>query len=239
MARPRTSSPRVESSAADRLIDAAEALYGQYGLDGVSLRQISVAAGNGNNNAVQYHFGDAAGLIRAITEKRLPELELMRAHRLAKVKEEGRLGDSRALMDILYRPLFEHVNAEGERAYARFNLALISSPSGLKYAIDSFQLMPISDHVLDLLRQANPGLPWPLIRERQRLIALMVLSSLFSRRPPYALPEHDEALIEDALDMATAAVTAPLAPAVAEMMGRLDWSQGAVLGPTATAAAKP
>jgi hypothetical protein len=142
-------------------------------------------------------------------------------------------------MDILYRPLFDHVNAEGERTYARFNLALISSPSGLKFAIDSFQLMPISDHVLDLLHQANPGLPWPLIRERQRLIALMVLSSLFSRRPPYALPEHDEALIEDALDMATAAITAPLAPAVAQMMGKLDWSQGVVRGPTATASAKP
>jgi AcrR family transcriptional regulator len=224
MPRIRATSIRAESTAADRLIDAGEVLYGQYGLEGVSLRQISVAAGNGNNNAVQYHFGDASGLIQAIIAKRLPELELMRAHRLSKAKEEGRIGDRRALMDILYRPLFDLVDDKGERAYARFNLALLRSPAGLRHAIDSFRLMPISDHVLDLLHAAIPDIPWQLVRERQRLIAFTVLTSIFSREPPYAEARFDDALIENALDMATAAVAAPLSPAVKDMMTNLDWS---------------
>ena len=87
-------------------------------------------------------------------------LKLRRAQLLAKVKEEDRLGDSRALMEVLFRPLFEHVDENGERAYARFNLALISSPSGLQHSLTIFHLMPISDHVLDLLRldrQAGGG----------------------------------------------------------------------------------
>jgi AcrR family transcriptional regulator len=218
----RTATRRADGSAADRLIEAAEQLFGRYGLEGVSLRRISVEAGHGNNNAVQYHFGDAGGLIRAILQKRTPELELRRAELLAEAKAQDRLGSSRALMEILYRPLFEHLDARGERSCARFILALNTSPAGLQHSIDVFHLMAISDHVLDLLHQANPEVPPRLIRERQRLAAVMVLTSLFSRAPPYGDARFDAALIDNALDMATAAVTAPFGPAVGEMLEQTD-----------------
>ena len=44
------------------------------GLLGVSLRQIGAAAGNGNNSAVQYHFGTKDRLVQAVFEYRLPRL---------------------------------------------------------------------------------------------------------------------------------------------------------------------
>jgi AcrR family transcriptional regulator len=218
----RSSIRRGDGSAADRLIEAAERLYGLYGLEGVSLRQIGAEAGHGNNNAVQYHFGDAAGLIRAILQKRTPELELRRAELLAEAKAQDRLGSSKALMEILYRPLFEHLDAGGRRTCARFILALNTSPAGLQHSIDVFPLMAISDHVLDLLHLANPQVPPRLIRERQRLAAVMVLTSLFSRAPPYGEARFDAALIDNALDMATAAVTAPFGAAVGEMLQQTD-----------------
>jgi len=221
MGMPRNERSRSDASAADRLIEAAERLYGEHGLDGVSLRQIGVAAGSGNNYAVQYHFGDAAGLIRAILERRTPELELRRAQLLAEAKAQDRLTDSRVLMDILYRPLIEHVDSQGERRYARFILALHSSPVGLQHAINLFQLMPISDHVLDLMNLANPAIPPPLLRERQRLVAFMVLTSIFNRYTPYQPKRFDPALIDNALEMATAAIVAPLSPAVREMMTQI------------------
>lgn len=221
MGMPRNEKGRSDASAADRLIEAAERLYGEHGLDGVSLRQISTAAGSGNNYAVQYHFGDAAGLIRAILERRTPELELRRAQLLAEAKMAGRLADSRTLMDILYRPLIDHRDSQGERSYARFVLALHSSPAGLQHAISLFRLMPISDHVLDLLGLANPEIPPPLIRERQRLVAFMVLTSVFNRYTPYQEKRFDPALVDNVLEMATAAIVAPLGPAVREMMGQI------------------
>lgn len=217
----RSARPQADLSSADKLIEAAEALYGEHGLEGVSLRQIGVAAGSGNNYAVQYHFGDAGGLIRAILEKRTPELELGRARLLAKVKEEGRLGDSRALMDVLYRPLVDHVDAQGRRAYARFILALNSSPAGLQHSIDQFRQMPIVDHVLDLLRLANPTIPRLLLNERQRLVAIMLLSSIFNRYTAFQDARFDAAVIDNALDMATAAITAPVTPAVRQMMDQI------------------
>ncbi|CAN7304245.1 TetR/AcrR family transcriptional regulator [Phenylobacterium sp. LjRoot225] len=224
-------SRRADASAADRLIDAAEALYGEQGLAGVSLRQISVAAGSGNNYAVQYHFGDVAGLIRAILERRTPELERQRAQLLAEVKAQDRLSDSRVLMNVLYRPLIEYVDARGERTYARFLLALHSSPTGMQHASDMFRLTPIADQVHDLLHLANPEIPPPLIRERQRLIAIMVLTSIFNRYAPYQAARFDTALIDNALEMATAAITAPLSPAVQEMMGQIKGKKPGSMDP--------
>ena len=209
-----------DASVADRLIDAAEALYGEHGLDGASLRQISLAAGTGNNYAVQYHFGDMDGLIRAVLDRRMPDVERRRAQTLAEVKAQGRLGDTRALMEILYLPLLDHRNAAGERAYARFVLALMSSPAGVAHRANAFHLMPIADHVVDLVAQANPGLPQNLLLERQRLVSIMVLTSLFNRRAPWNDAASDAALVDNILDMATAALVAPASPEILEVFGR-------------------
>jgi AcrR family transcriptional regulator len=62
------------SGSALRLVLAAERLFAVQGIDGVSLRQISVESGSGNNSAVHYHFGSKDGLIEAIFRHRLPQL---------------------------------------------------------------------------------------------------------------------------------------------------------------------
>jgi AcrR family transcriptional regulator len=217
---PHTPQVRADTPVADRLIEAAEALYGRHGLEGVSLRQISIAAGTGNNYAVQYHFGDIAGLIRAILMKRIPEIELKMARVLAKTKAQGRLAETRALVEVLFRPLFEHVNDRGDRAHARFVLALLSSPAGAQHFIGLLNLMPIADHVFDLLNASKPDIPPQFLRERQRLITIMVLTSVFNRHTPFNEDEFDAALIDNALDMANAALTAPIGDGVREMLRR-------------------
>src|SRR5690349_11652526 len=100
-----SSRKRSDAPAPAKLIDTAVKLYGQHGIHGISLRQISKAAGSANNYAVQYHFGSAAGLIRAIMEEHIPKLEAMREQMLAEAERQNRLSDTRALVDILYRPL--------------------------------------------------------------------------------------------------------------------------------------
>ncbi len=57
---------------------AAERLFAEHGIEGVSLRQIGSAAGNANNSAVRYHFGSKDALIRAILGYRLPGLHQRR-----------------------------------------------------------------------------------------------------------------------------------------------------------------
>lgn len=207
---------RSDTSLADRLIDAAEVLYAKRGLGGASLRQISAAAGTANNYAVQYHFGDTAGLIRALLEKRMPEVERRRAALLAQANAAGRMNDLRTLNEVLYRPLIEHTNARGERCFARFVLALFSSADGLGLVTGTEQLAPISEHILELQLAAIPALPATLLRARHRLIVVMILMSVLHAREPS--PAQAEALIDDALDMATAALSAPVSKSVRAML---------------------
>jgi len=211
---------RLDQSLADRLIDAAEMLYATHGIGGASLRQISASAGTANNYAVQYHFGDMGGLIRAVLEKRMPEIERRRAALLANTKTAGLLGDLRALNEVLYRPLIEHTSPSGERWFPRFVLELFTSPSGLDATGGTAQLTPVSAHILDLQCAANPAVPALLLRERHRTIVTMILMTVLNRRAPLD-DRFDAALIDNALDMATAALSAPVSKAVRAMLKKV------------------
>ena len=231
---------RVDSSAPDRLIETAQRLIGVHGVDGISLRQIGKAAGSGNNYAVQYHFGSATGLIRAILERNLPQLETMRTHMLAEADKQALLSDIRTLVDILFRPLVDHVDDQGERSCARFVLALHSSPIGVRYVGELNHLMQASHHALDLLYNAVPQLPPSLIRERLRLITFMFLASIFNRNPPFDGDRMDEALIDNVLAMATTALVAPVSDGIGEMLRNAEKnSAGTKLGSQAETARTP
>jgi AcrR family transcriptional regulator len=62
-----------------QLLLAAERLFAEHGLAGVSLRQISLEAGSSNNSAIRYHFGSKEDLLRAIFTYRLGDLTQRRA----------------------------------------------------------------------------------------------------------------------------------------------------------------
>lgn len=53
----------------ERLIEAAEKLFGSRSIDAVSISEITATAGQKNRNALQYHFKNRTGLLQAIVEK--------------------------------------------------------------------------------------------------------------------------------------------------------------------------
>jgi AcrR family transcriptional regulator len=211
--------------AAERLIEAAERLIGQQGVQGVSLREISRAAQQRNNYAVQYHFKDFSSLMQAIRERRMPEVERARAELLAAAKRQGKLGDTRTLTELLHLPVIQHRSANGERHFARFVLAMLTSPDVAHFGEGFFESMPIGTHVLELLQALHPEIPMNLILERQRLLGIMVLTGIFNRAPTFDRSAYEAALIENVLDMATAAIAAPVSPQVAAMVERADEAQ--------------
>src|SRR3546814_12988999 len=60
---------RSHVTAAPRILQAAEDCFGEHGIDAVSLRQIAIAAGQGNTAAVHYHFGSKEGLLERILQR--------------------------------------------------------------------------------------------------------------------------------------------------------------------------
>jgi AcrR family transcriptional regulator len=110
----------VASSTKEQIVRAAERLFGELGLDGVSMRQIGAAAGNGNNSAVQYHFGSKDQLIQAIFEYRLPDLHARRRFLIA----ERRPADVRTWIECFVLPILEQAEQESSH-YCTF-LAMLA-----------------------------------------------------------------------------------------------------------------
>jgi AcrR family transcriptional regulator len=88
----------------------AERLFALHGIDGVSLRQISVEAGNANNSAVQYHFGSREDLVQAIFEYRVPRLTRRRQLLRGEASSKGLAQDLRSCVETYLLPVVE----EGE-----------------------------------------------------------------------------------------------------------------------------
>jgi AcrR family transcriptional regulator len=63
----------------EAILSAAELLFAERGMNAVSNRQISEAAGQGNNAAACYHFGTRTELLRAIESKHREPIEELRA----------------------------------------------------------------------------------------------------------------------------------------------------------------
>lgn len=121
----------MASTVPDALIRAAERLFAERGSDQVSLREITTEAGATNASAVQYHFGDRRGLIRAVLAKHDAEVE-RRRHELLDAYEQAGAPDVRALAHALVQPLADELtNEDGGHGYLQLLADLWNRPDPL------------------------------------------------------------------------------------------------------------
>ena len=118
------------TSTQEAILAAAERLYAEHGMFAVSNRQVSEAAGQGNNAAVGYHFGTKADLVRAIEQKHRGPVEQLREQMVA---ELGGSAEMRDWVACLVLPLTEHLEALGSDGlptwYARFAAQAMTDPA--------------------------------------------------------------------------------------------------------------
>lgn len=122
----------LTASTKEQIVLVAERLFADYGVDGVSLRQIGARAGNSNSSAVQYHFGTKEQLIRAIFEYRVPSLRSRRRLLVAEVQPSS----IRGWLECHVRAVLEHSELE-ESHYMSFLAMLSQRGDG-----EAFRLMP-------------------------------------------------------------------------------------------------
>ncbi len=99
----------------DRILDAAERLFAERGIESVSVRSI-LAEARVNAALANYHFGSREGLIDALLRRRLAPLNEERARLLDEIAVRGRAA---SLEDVL-RAFFEPA---GRWIFARPDLA--------------------------------------------------------------------------------------------------------------------
>ena len=111
-----------------RLITAAEQLFAERGVDAVSLNEINRAAGQRNASALQYHFGDRAGLLKAVMDKHGPDVDARRDVLLQQYRDAGQ-ADLRALAAALVLPVAAKLSdPDGGREFLRIFAELVNRP---------------------------------------------------------------------------------------------------------------
>jgi len=188
-----------------RILDAAEECFGEYGIDAVSLRQIAIAAGQANTAAVQYHFGSKAGLMNAIFLHRLPDIE-QRRQQLSQALDPQQRRQARALLRIIFQPIWEVRNRHGRPGYALFLRRLNNvraMPVGWTMAS---QAAPVTLATVASLRDCMPGISAAAQDFRILLIATTMFDAFWKADQIRADAASSALLISTALDMGCAAV---------------------------------
>jgi len=210
---PTAEHPETRESTRTLILEAAERLFGSHGLESVSLRQIAAAAGGANPAAVQYHFGDKAGLLRAMFEHRVPQLDARRGELLTAATIRGAIGDPGALLEVLLRPIAEMRDAEGRLSYASLLLALRRTALEVDPRHHPFDLGAVTRHVVDLLQVATGD--WPLTWRSRRLFmaGTCFLDAVVDLDRQHAagadLDIAFETVVGDALRVAAAVIATP------------------------------
>jgi AcrR family transcriptional regulator len=189
------------------LIRSAERLFAEQGVDAVSLRQISASAGMRMTSAVAYHFGDKAGLIRAIIDDRSIRIDERCRPLLDELEREGRLGDLRAVTEAITRAAVDGLGETGY--YFRFLAQLDRHPQTIADLQASEAFRPASRRILELQdKAARRHLPAKLLAPRRRLVTHLVLAALADLE---AEAEHavDEVLVSHLIDCVVALYSAP------------------------------
>ena len=96
--------PKDATDTRQQLLDTAERLMAEHGPEGVSMREISAAAAQRNNNAAQYHFGSREGIIEAILDRRMAPID---EHRVQMIADLGPDAPLEALVRTVVVPLAE------------------------------------------------------------------------------------------------------------------------------------
>ncbi|WP_228122662.1 TetR/AcrR family transcriptional regulator [Saccharothrix syringae] len=167
--------PRAEQVGTTRrqILDTAERLFAERGLYAVSNRQISTAAGQGNNAAVGYHFGTKADLVRTIVRRHTERIEPLRLEAVAAV--EGSV-EVRDWVDCLVRPVTRHLAALGDPTwFARFAAQVITDPGFRAVMTEEALATPSLRRVLDGLRRCLPDLPDDVRAERGDMVRDLVV----------------------------------------------------------------
>ena len=110
-----------------QIIESAETLFAERGVEGTSLLEIARAAGQKNRSALQYHFTNKEGLLDAVLDKHAQHISQARALMLDKLQRGGDYSFYE-LIEALVLPMASQLdNKDGGRAFLKIHSQLMTA----------------------------------------------------------------------------------------------------------------
>jgi AcrR family transcriptional regulator len=157
----------------ERILSTAERLFAEHGVFSVSNRQISEAAGQGNNAAVGYHFGSKDDLVRAIVRRHADPIDRIRTELIARYDGSDDLRDR---VTCIVRPFTDHLSSLGSPSwYARFAAQLLTEPKLRELAAAELSRAPLLLAAVDALHRRLPLLPPAVRAERDEMARMLIV----------------------------------------------------------------
>ena len=196
-----------ENGTRERVLDAAERLFSERGIDATSLRALTREAGV-NLAAVHYHFGCKDALLDAVVDRRARPINDERIAELARARERANAAGP-TVEDILTAFLMPGVRSleafgEARAQFSRLVARIEAQPPAKLESLWRKHFGEVGRLFLEALQRALPQLPAQLIAERFRF-SLGTLSHLFSGNFDLdIIPGHPTQPAGDALRAASA-----------------------------------
>lgn len=193
------------SETRELILVTAERLFAEHGVEVVSNRQVSEAAGQSNNFAVGYHFGTKDDLVLAIVRRHAEPIERRRAERLEEIHGSP---DLRDWMSCLVRPTTEYLASLGSPSwYARFIAQVMTHPSWRKLVSNEWVTSQSMQRTIEGVFRLLPRLPDEVRQARGDMCRLLIVHMCAEREralhegtaPPRSTWESTADVLIDAL----------------------------------------
>jgi AcrR family transcriptional regulator len=167
------------SETRELILVTAERLFAEHGVEAVSNRQVSEAAGQSNNFAVGYHFGTKDDLVVAIVRRHAESVERRRAEMFSEISGSP---DLRDWMSCLVRPTTEHLASLGSPSwYARFLAQVMTHPSLRNLVSNEVLSSRAMQQIIEGVLRLVPRLPEDVWQDRSDMCRLLIVQMCAER----------------------------------------------------------
>lgn len=161
----------------DRILNAAERIFAEQGLEAVSLRAVTTEAGV-NIAAVNYYFGSKAALLQAMTQRHFAPVNAEQLHRLEMLETNSQDLSVDAILRAYTTPIFAMFDAQRGREWMQAKIiAFRAEPSPhINSQTESEADAEVISRYYEALRRVIPHVPadelwWRFERTRNLLLA--------------------------------------------------------------------